>query len=330
MLSLYHGLGYQVFSIGGYIRPGSPHDPKRAALPHIPEYPELIEAVDSLGTDDNLGAAQTHIPDKILEWLGDDGILQYHHYLGERLFPQWGHLREWRQGGGRVIWRTVGQSVEGNERQALPYREDGLEVVRYSPKESNIPGYVGEDALIRFYKDENEWLGWTGERAVVTNVTQDLIRRAKWCNLDYYLAATGGLPTEPAGPGSEELPGGRGALPFEEMRTLLREARCYLYSGTQPASYTLGLIEALMTGTPVVSIGPAHMTFFPYSDQLFEGHELAPLWDNDPEGARKSLWGLLQEPEIARAVSRAQQIAAVKEFGMVAVGKAWRKYLGAP
>jgi hypothetical protein len=30
---------------------------------------------------------------------------------------------------------------------------EGLEIVRYSPMERNIPGYIGEDALIRFYKD---------------------------------------------------------------------------------------------------------------------------------------------------------------------------------
>jgi len=68
------------------------------------------------------------------------------------------------------------------------------------------------------------------------------------------VAATEGLPTRPAGPGSEELPGGVGPLPYDDMRQYLRDIRVYLYTGTRPASYTLGLIEAMMTGVPVVSI----------------------------------------------------------------------------
>jgi hypothetical protein len=58
------------------------------------------------------------------------------------------------------------------------------------------------------------------------------------------------------------------------MRDYLRRIRAYLYTGTQPASYTLGLIEAMMTGVPVVSIGPDHMT---WQRDLFEGHELARI-----------------------------------------------------
>jgi hypothetical protein len=66
------------------------------------------------------------------------------------------------------------------------------------------------------------------------------------------------------------------------MRATLRRARAYLYTGTQPASYTLGLIEAMMTGVPVVSIGPSWMRVFPYGHELFEGHELATGDDTTP------------------------------------------------
>ena len=164
-LRLLHGLGLGVASIGGYIDPANPHVDIRPALPDIPQVPEVRAAVDSLGTPDNLGAAQEHIPDAILDWLGDDGVIIYHHYL-ERLVGQWPRIRDWMQGKPerRVIWRTVGQSVAGNEAMMAPLRADGLERVAYSPKEANIPGYIGHDALIRFYKDPAEWHGWTGDR----------------------------------------------------------------------------------------------------------------------------------------------------------------------
>src|SRR3990167_8331695 len=163
-LHLLHSLGYGVFSIGGYIDPAHPHDPKRPALPDVPFHPGLKAAVDALGTPDNLAAAQERIPDAILDWLGDDGAIIFLHNLA-RLFSQWPRLSMWRGGapGRRLIWRTVCQSVEANERHAAPFRSDGLEIVRYSPKERNIPSYAGEDALIRFYKDPADWYGWTGK-----------------------------------------------------------------------------------------------------------------------------------------------------------------------
>ncbi|HWE81437.1 MAG TPA: hypothetical protein VG265_07290 [Gaiellaceae bacterium] len=324
-LRLLSSLGYEVASIGGYIDPAHPHDPKRPAISAVPCHQVVKDAVDQLGTTDNLGAAQSAIPPAILEWLGPDGVLIFHHYLDARLWPQWGHLAEWRAAGGRVIWRTVGQSVENNERIAEPYRRDGLEIVRYSPKEREIPGYAGEDALIRFYKDETEWDGWTGEEQRVINFTQHLRARDPYTNWRFWLQATSGLPAEPLGPGSDN-----GELSEEDMLGCLQRARCYLYTGTQPASYTLGLLEALMVGIPVVSIGPAWMDVFPYGPQLFEGHELAPFWSDDPRLARCELEDLLDDGAHAVSVSVRQRQRAVEMFGLKQASDGWRAYLGAP
>lgn len=324
-LRLLHGLGYEVASIGGYINPAEPHDPKRPAL-DIPQVDAVRVAVDGLGTEDNLFAAQSCIPEDILEWLGSDGVIVYHHYL-RRLFMQWDHLKDWRSAGGRVVWRTVGQSVEDNEREAAPYRADGLEIVRYSPKEEAIPGYAGSDALIRFYKDENEWSGWTGEKGCVINITQHLAQRDPWTNYGFWKLATDGVPAEVLGPGSEEI-GGLGQMEFEMMKKALRIARCYLYTGTQPASYTLGLLEALMTGIPVVSIGPAHMQVFPYGADLFEGLDLCGIGSDDPTECRNLVRGLLADHELARRVSQHQQHRTRATFGMEPVGRSWASFLG--
>ena len=319
-------LGYGVASIGGYIDPAHPHDPKRAALPQVPMVPAVKAAVDGLGAIDNLGAAQSHIPDAILEWLGDDGVIIFHHYL-DRLFGQWAHIRDWLNGSPRrrVIWRSVGQSVEGNERTAQPFRDDGLERVAYSPKEANIPGYSGHDALIRFYKDPDERCGWTGEDPIVINITQHLRQREPYTNWRFWREATQGLDAMALGPGSEVL-GGPGELEYVEMKSWLQTARAYLYTGTQPASYTLGLIEAMMTGIPVVSIGPSWMRIFPYGPELFEGHELATYYTNDPERARDSLVTLLDIPDVEAGATTRQR--AIDLFGKDTIGAQWKAFLG--
>lgn len=332
-LKLLTGIGHNVFSIGGYIKPDAPHDPKRPPL-DVPYYPGLHAAVDALGTADNLGAAQSRLPDAILDWA--DTII-YHHHLEERLLPQWPRLLDWKRGSTRrrIIWRSVGQSVEYNERTMTPLRRAGLERVAYSPKEANIPGYSGHDTLIRFWKDPDEWSGWTGEQSVVINVTQHLRQRDPYTNWQFWADATRGLPAIPLGPGSEVI-GGPGELSSDDMKAWLRRARCYLYTGTQPASYTLGLIEALMTGTPVVSIGPSHMTVFPYGPELFEGHELAIRSADRPEDARLMVRGFLHD-EVARRVwhglfdaaevSAQQRARAIELFGRTTIARQWVEYL---
>ncbi len=323
-LKLLSSIGHDVFSIGGYINPAEPHDDKRPALPQIKHFPELQVAVDELGTPDNLGAAQGRLPGAVLDWA--DTII-YHHYL-DRLYQQWDQIRDWLAGDSnrRVIWRSVGQSVEGNERTALPFRQQGLERIAYSPKEQNIPGYAGHDALIRFYKDPAEYDGWEGNREEVIQVTQHLRQRDPYTNWGFWEQATRGLNRMALGPGSEAI-GGPGSLPFDEMQDWLRRARVYLYTGTQPASYTLGLIEAMMTGIPVISIGPSWMKVFPYGPDLFEGHELATGWTDNPEQAALTLRLLLEDHEMATEASVATRQRAIDLFGIDKIREQWREYL---
>ncbi len=242
-LRLFSELGHDVFSIGGYIDPAKPHDDKRPALPNVKHFPELQAIVDSLGTDDNLEAAKYHLPSEILDWTD---VIICHHKEHTWLIPQWDRIKH-----KRVIWRTVGQSVENNEQLMTPLRKDGLQIVRYSPCERNIPSYCGEDALIRFYKDRTSGAAGPGEEAAVINFSQNFQQRDPYTNWKFWADTTVGLNRKVFGPGSDN-----GEVSTEEMQELLRSARVYLYTGTQPASYTLGLIEAMMTGIPVVSIGP--------------------------------------------------------------------------
>jgi hypothetical protein len=323
-VKLLSDLGYDVFSLGGYVDPAHPHDPKRPALPQAPCHADLKALVDALGTDNNLETARRRIPEPLLEWA--DTII-VHHCERTWLGGQWARLRRFLREGGRVIWRTVGQSATVNEEAMAPLRAEGLEIVRYSPKERNIPGFAGEDALIRFYKDPQEWSGWTGEHERVINISAHLYQRGEATNWRFWEEATAGLPRLCAGPGSEDM-GGPGELSLEELKGELRRARAYLYTGTQPASYTLGLIEALMTGTPVVSIGPEWSTWFPYGPDLFEGHELAELSANDPQIARSHLQDLLSEADLAAKLSRRQRERSISTFGRERIAAQWKEYLG--
>lgn len=326
-LLLLHELGLGVASLGGYIDPAHPHDPKRPPLPQVPKVQAIREAVDALGGN---GAAQNRIPGAALDWLGDDGVIIWHHLL-ERLLEQWPTLRDWLHGSPerRVIWRTVGQSNPDLEAAMAVLRRDDLEIVRYSPAERTLPGFAGEDALIRFYKDPGEWHGWIGDRREIVTVAQNLKQRDPWTNYGFWLAATDGLPAQPLGVGSETV-GGPGVLDLADMQDRLRHARAYLYTGTQPASYTLALIEAMMTGIPVVSIGRGHMGLAPWIPALFEAADLVPFATDDPAAAQRMLRALLDDEGLASDYGAECRATAVRLFSKSAVAEQWRAFLRVP
>jgi hypothetical protein len=331
-VKLLASLGHEVFSIGAYIHPSKPLDDKRPPL-DVAEIPELIAAVDALGqqghADTLMAAKDMGLPDAVLDWAD---VIIYAAFEHRWLAPNWTRLK-----GKRVVWRTIGQSADRNEAMMAPLARDGLQIVRYSPKERNIPGYAGEDALIRFYKDPAEWYGWNGEGGYIANVTQFLYQRSlandgllqpmgkQWTSYSYWAEATRGLPTKPAGPGSDAIHG-TGPLDYEAMRQYLRDARCYIYTGTQPASYTLGLIEAMMTGVPVISITAEWMQIVPYGPTMFEGDEIAPFTASAREAGD---WAgrLLTNPDLARHTSDITRRRAISMFGMGHIASQWQAFL---
>ena len=142
-------------------------------------------------------------------------------------------------------------------------------------------------------------------------------------NWRWFEQATAGLPRSFAGPHSEKI-GGLGELSYDAMRQYLRRLRCYCYTGTVPASYTLGFIEAMMTGTPMVSISKNHMWAGP---MLFEADELVPFSYDRPSDANAMIRTILEDYELARVTSVQQRERAIELFGVDRIAEQWRSFL---
>lgn len=317
-LRLFTDLGHDVFSIGAYIDPAHPHVDIRPALPQARAHPDLAALIDAV--EGGQLAAKEHLPDDVIDWA--DAII-VEHYPAQWVYRQWERIRH-----KRVIWRTCGQSDVPLEDLMTPLRRLGLQIVRYSPAEeryfTHMGHWAGQDALIRFGKYPADYSGWTGDGGYVANVTQDMRGRGEWCGLSWYLHATEGLDARPAGHNSEALPGGLGLLSYEGMLDYLRHARAYIYTGTHPASYTLGLIEALLMGVPVVSIG-AQAWMGPAD--LFEGHELSDWDHDDPAEARAVLISAISSPPDTHAAAARREVS-MGLFDITHVGPDWADFLG--
>ena len=330
-------LGYEVFSIGAYTDPQHPTDDKRPALdaPAHPEFAALCDRQRQLHSEQPadwaIDWAKADLHPDIVDWA--DAII-VHHFPERWIAGQWAAIRH-----KRVIWRTCGQSNPGLERQMGDLR--GLGIVRYSPRERlafEPSGFAGEDALIRFGKYPADYGPWIGDWPVVGNITQDMVGRGEAVGLDRWRRLTDGLPTRPAGPGSELLPGGDGPLDYPQMLDYLRHIRTYLYTGTIPASYTLGLIEAMLSGVPVVPHGWTIPDVHDWTSQawllkLWEAHDIVPFMDKFAGTdllVREHLRLALDDVDWARERGEICRQRAIELFDVAHIGRRWLDFLGAP
>lgn len=311
-LKIFEELGYDYLSMGSYVNPKSPADPIRPPLTHTPD-DWLYNHVPSR---DNLNK---EFVDKF------DVIIVMH--VSEWITDNWELFKN-----KRVIWRTIGQSNEKTEKLLAPYRAEGLEVIRYSPREQYIPNNVGFDALIRFYKDPKEFSNWSGGGTEVVTICQDMKHRAEFCNYDVYTKIVQGFNAKVYGPKNEEMGALNGGyLTYAEMKQKYRDARAYVYTGTQPASYTLNFIEAMMTGCPIVAIGPKYANSLKIAGDVYEipdiiNNGVNGFWSDDVDQLRGYIQRLVDDVKYARYISNNARETAIDLFGKEKIKGFWKKY----
>ena len=321
-LKLFSELGYECFSLGAYTQPGGVEHRKRPPL-ELPYNPHFIELA--------LQYPKENLHPEMLE--GIDIVIIMHDT--KLVTNNWPLLQEFIKKGGRVIWRSIGQSIGARENEIKVAKSQGLEIVRYSPAERTIPGYVGEDAMIRFYKDPDEYKGWTGSRHQVINFTQSLKQRGSFTGYRLLRKVFADMPAKVYGPGNEDLGMLNGGLvSYDQQLDLLQKSRVFFYHGTYPASYTLSFIEAMMTGTPIVAVGPKNgnsYDMFPGQD-TYEVHDIIQngvngYWSDNVMDIRNNISHLLNDARAAKAISAFGRSRAIELFGKAKIAEEWKRYL---
>lgn len=319
-LILFEELGLDIFSHGAYLdptvpqkmRPGLPPSPHWLGVTH-PEYIELARQHPK----------ETLVPEQV-----EPFDVVYVMHTPRWIYSNWELLKH-----KVVIWRTTGQSSPPDEASLARCRAEGMRIVRYSPAETRIPGYIGEDYVIRFYKDPDEYQGWNGRIPRIINFTQNFKARGLFCNYDTFVKATNGFPRLIFGPDNESsgaLSGG--FLSHEDMLRTLQDNRVYFYTGTMPAPYVLNLIEAWMLGIPIVSIGPLlGNPFFLPGQFTFEAHELIEngqqgFWSDDLDELRWYIKLLLERESVAQFISERGRARAIEIFGKERIKSEWKAF----
>jgi len=312
---LFTEMGHEVFSFGSYVNPASPHDIKRPPIDGT--YNESMNRLVVRYSKDNLH------PEMIEPY---DVIVVQH--VPEWITNNWEKIRH-----KNVIWRTIGQSTSAVEMIMADYRYDGLKVVRYSPKEKNIQMNIGEDAVIRFYKDPEEYKDWNGSVNRVITLGQAIQKRGAFCNYQIFEEATRDFPRIVFGADNDDIGGAWGGqLDYETLKKELRDNRVFFYTGTQPASYTLGFIEAMMTGIPIVSVGnQVGNSLFKNEQNTFEVPEILDngscgFVSDDINTLKEKVKMLLDNYDLAKRISISAREKAIQLFGKETIKKQWKEF----
>lgn len=313
-LKIFEELGIDYFSFGSYVRPQEPIDPIRPALGHVVSQ----EMLDKAPPRDALTKEFMDQFDVIVIMHVTDWIVQ-----------NWELFK-----GKRVIWRTIGQSTKKHELQMLPFKNQGMQIVRYSPFERNLQSYCGEDAIIRFYKDPDEFKDWNGNSQDVITISQDMKNRGEFVNYDTFMKVAEGIPSMMLyGTKNEHTPLSGGFLNYEEMKERLKSARAYFYTHSQPACYTLNFMEALMTGVPVVAIGKRFAESLNIAPDTYEVPSIIKNGENgfcadSIEELQEYIRQLTASHSFAKRISRSGRQLALEYFGKDIVKKQWKEFLG--
>ncbi len=249
-LRILHDLGHKVFSIGGYIEPRKPHVDTRPPL-DIETNDDLLKQFHSMNHANFQSGISADMSGRTFtkEFLDNfDCIIVMHNtdWIDRNLELFRNRL---------VILRTIGQNISTNELKLQNLRKSGIKILRYSPKESDIKNYAGEDGMIRFLKYESDFLPRTNTDKTAISFCQSLDSRGRHCGSKYVEYVASKVNFSLYGPGNEKYPFSKGKVPYSELTDVLSKSSCYFYTGTYPAQYVLNFIEAMMSGIPIVSIG---------------------------------------------------------------------------
>lgn len=226
-----------------------------------------------------------------------------------------------------VFWRSIGQSTMDVETRILKFRKEGLKIIRYSPKESVIPGFCGEDVLIRFGKYVSDFPVWNGNNSDIITLSQSMKKRGSMCGYDIWSKVTEGFPRILFGSDNKDAD-----MPWKfisDYNELLKEMsnhRAYFYTGTRPASYTLNFMESMLIGMPIVAIGERFCRYegcctYEVRDILKD----CGFCSNIPSELRRDIKRLLDDHPFASEISERTRDTAISLFSSDIIKERWKQ-----
>jgi hypothetical protein len=207
--------------------------------------------------------------------------------------------------------------------------------------EQTVPGYIGHDALISHYVDEEDFQEpWVGDSDIVLSINSHFKHRSKerydgkliYPNYKMYERFRGEFNCRYYGDINPGYGPCRGKISFQKQIEELKNSRVYLALGSKPGPITYNLIEAWMAGTPVVTFGdklgnhpkPVWNKLYKVPELMENGRE--GFYSDDEEELKKYIRLLLEDYDLAKQISVNGRKKALSLFSKQVVKEAWKKF----
>lgn len=226
-----------------------------------------------------------------------------------------------------VVWRTCGLTNQA-EQCAQGLRSEGVKIVRWSPAEEKIPNYAGADAVIRASISENDFSGWNGSSKDILVVSGSLKKRGIFTNYSIFSRMSLQFPTRVIGGGNDDIPGAV-MVDYPALIRAYQDAPVFLSLGTKPSPYVYTLIEAMMVGCPIVTVGP--QTGNLSRDRTYEGHLILEsgvdgICSDNHQEMQESVTALLNDRPLSLTFSENVRSKAVRMFGREQAIPKWKEF----
>lgn len=324
-LRILNQLGHDVTVIGGYIDPKNPHVDMR---PGLDIKSDLIRRYKlNKMYNDNLkkGIPIEECSNTLTSEILSDYDLVIIMHKPDWIEKNWEVLKN-----KKVVLRTIGQNLENNERFLHPYVKNGLKILRYSPKERELKSYAGEDGLIRFLKYQSDFKPRNLKYNTSISFGQHISSRKNWCGSNIIEHVASKVDFKLFGPGNNNYKFFGGRISYEQQLEELSTNSCYLYTGTFPAQYTLGFVEAFLSGIPIVSIGK-NLSQKLVGEYPFEVpnilEEVGGFYDDDINKIVSKIELLSTDRDLNEKISKNQRKVAFNMFSVEENINLWNSFL---
>ena len=201
-----------------------------------------------------------------------------------------------------------------------------------------MPNFCPSDRVIYFAKNLSDYPQWQpGSRMITFHNSYAQRSDHSVPRLPQYLSLAERGPLDLYGYLNEKVTIWRGLAPPAVQQQLFQTAGVYFYVYSAPPSYTLSLIEALLSGVPTVvpSAAAARSILGPVADAVgwteqryevedFVGNDPALIWDTVEEGFEKAS-ALLNDRSHALEVSKRLRERASSMFDYRKISLEWQQ-----
>jgi hypothetical protein len=173
--------------------------------------------------------------------------------------------------------------------------------------------------VVRPCADPDEYLAFEGTRAVALRVANQVMQRRERFGWDAHLAITRGHALRLCGH-NPTLDGVSAASSWQELRELYRVHRVYVHTAGAGLDdgYNLGVVEAMMTGMPIVSLAGSE-------SPVVDGE--SGYVSDDVSYLHAKLGALLTDRGLALELGRRARQRALETFAVADFVQGWRAAL---